>query len=174
MAERKIRTKKKEIQEQEKEATTQPTKPVSQMLEECLSTDLEGNVQAAIDSSISDDQIRVLIDDLGEKDEELKRLKEEVDTRKTLVKEIAKHRQMRSMEGHEYTAKVGDSSKTEVVPTDFVKLLVKMNKKDMFDDLFSVKVGEAKKYLGADVVGEVTQEKKTPYTSVSVKRKKTR
>jgi len=65
---------------------------------------------------------------------------------------------------------ISPSQSTTINPSKFTKLLIKMKKKKLYDVLMSVRVGDAKKYLGEDVVDEVAEVDKKEFGTVTLKK----
>jgi len=143
------------------------TRTVSEIMEELSTLDA-----STVAEDLNEAEQQALIDYGTETDEQRKALDSEVKRVKSLVLATAESEGWKTKTGLEGAAKISPRTKTSIVPRKMVKLLAKLKKQKLFDTLFSVKIGEVKKYLGEDVLKPISIVETKAYGSVSFKRLK--
>jgi hypothetical protein len=126
-----------------------------------------GRIQLALDSAIAErkltkNEVEILTDYGAVIDALVKELTADVKVIKAGLMAYAIKTKTKKFAGVKGTYSIGSTSSTEEgTPTEFVKLLKKLKKTNLFDDLVKVKIGEAKKYLGEQVLKDNGFIKKT-------------
>jgi hypothetical protein len=104
----------------------------------------EAEVKAMIDEGLAIDEIRKAMD---------KKIKAFLDPIKDMLKELAKRHGFTYKEGIEGACEISPSSKTVTgTATELKQLLKKEGKSQLFDSLLTVKITDAKKFLGDDIL----------------------
>ena len=138
-----------------------------QLLVDLATSDLEAAVRG-----LSEKEIEVLIDFGTVADEERKALDGQVKLVKAALLVSAEKTKWKTRSGAVGVAKVSPRMSTSILPRKMVALLSKLKKQKLFDTLFNVKVGEAKKYLGEDVLEPIAQIQTKEFGSISLKKLK--
>jgi len=118
---------------------------------------------------LSNAELLRLIDEATIADQQLKALTKTVAAAKAVLLAAAEEGNWMELSGEKGLCKISPSSSTEINPTDFVRLLKELNKVPMFDSLVRVSIGEAKKYLGTDVLDPISKIDSKKFGSVSLK-----
>ena len=123
-------------------------------------------------AGLLNDEVAELIDHAGELDALRKELDVKVKKAKAILLKNAEEKSWKMQAGEKLAAKISPSTKTEIPVKPFLSLLKKLKKAAMASDLLSVRIGDAKKYLGEDVLKDVSDVEVTEYGSVSFTRLK--
>jgi len=127
------------------------------------------NLEAAV-KGLSEKELEALIDFGTVADEERNALDGQVKLIKAALLVRAKKAKWKTRAGAVGVAKVSPRTSTSILPRKMVALLSKLKKQKLFDTVFNVKVGEAKKYLGEDVLEPIAQIQTKEFGSISLKR----
>lgn len=145
---------------------------VAQIIKQYHETD------SAVELELSNAEIMSLID-VGSDIEERRRaidkeVKAEVEPIKDILLQLGQANKKKNMEGHRGKCTIGPSTKTLTgTATQLAALLKKEGKVKLFDSLLTVRVTDAKKFLGEDILFKskfFTSERKE-YSTVSLKSK---
>ena len=139
---------------------------------ELILEELDSSTAVDVSKNLTEAEVMALVDYGLECDEAAKAHAAIAKAIKSIVLPVAKADKWKLKAGSVGTAKIGASSSTVVVPTDMVKVLARIKKQALFDTLFSVKIGEVKKYLGEDVLKQASTVTTEPFGTVSFKRLK--
>lgn len=82
---------------------------------------------------------------------------------------FAKQEHLKKIEGSSGDMDILASSSTNINVSEFIRVLKSLDKLSMVDDLLSVKVGDAKKFLGEDVLKEVMHTEHDAYGKIKFK-----
>jgi hypothetical protein len=106
-------------------------------------------------------------------DREIKAKQEELKQSKETLKEQAKARGVKTLDGYESTIQFSDETSTYINPKTLYDFLLEAGfDKETFFGLVSVKAGEARKALGEVLLNEVAEESYKEYAKASLKKKK--
>ena len=147
-------------------AVKKKTRTVEQLLQE-LQISRSETVEG-----LSEGEVEALIDRGTESNELQKEIATEVKLIKMALLEKAHADKWRMKSGSVGVAKVSRRTSTSILPKKMVALLAKLKKQKLFDALFTVKVGEVKKYLGSDVIEPIATIETNPFGSISFKKLK--
>lgn len=126
----------------------------------------------AVAKTLKEVELLALIDYGGAADEVRKASVANTKLAKEILLVAATGSKWKTKSGAEIVAKVSPSMSTSILPRKMVNLLAKLKKQKLFDALFSVKVGEVKKYLGEDVIESIAKVDTEAFGSISFKRLK--
>ena len=143
---------------------TKTLRNVAQLLEEAEASSAE-----KVAKTLEEQELLNLIDFGAVADAEEKSAAAVVKRVKAVILPAAKADKWKTKAGAEGAVKISPSTSSSIIPTKMVKLLAKLKKQKMFDTLFSVKLGEVKKYLGEDVLKPVLKVTTEAYGSVSLR-----
>jgi hypothetical protein len=132
------------------------------------------NVSKAVDFTIIADELNetemaALIDYGAELDAEAKEHNRRVKIIKDLLRINADIYRWKNKAGNTATAGVSPSSKTTIDATAMGRLLARLGKSNLFGTIFSVKITEAKKYVGIDDLDEISETETKEFGRVSLK-----
>uniref|UniRef100_A0A6M3M035 Uncharacterized protein n=1 Tax=viral metagenome TaxID=1070528 RepID=A0A6M3M035_9ZZZZ len=119
--------------------------------------------------TMTDSELEALIDSATGWDMTAKSQAKKVKEAKELLLAHAKANSWKTRVGATGACKIGPSSKTTILATAFVRVLKKLGKIDLVDDLLSVKLGEAKKYVGEVPLEPISEVDTEEYGTVSLK-----
>ena len=119
--------------------------------------------------TITDSELEALIDTATGWDMTAKSQAKKVKEAKELLLAHAKENSWKTRAGATGACKIGPSSKTTILATAFVRVLKKLGKIDLVDDLLGVKLGEAKKYVGSYELDPISEVDTEEYGTVSLK-----
>lgn len=122
--------------------------------------------------TITKEEIDSLLDVGVKLDGERKDLDGWVKKIKTILLEYAKDNSIREITSNISTAKISNTTHTNINPSKFVKLLKQLGKLNLFDKIMKVGITEAKKYIGLDDINSISDTATEEYGSVSIKNKR--
>jgi hypothetical protein len=125
-----------------------------------------------VESELTDKQILDLVDQgiVADRQEKAgKKIKAKI---KETLQPIALQRKIGEFVGALGTLTVSDDEDTAIDPKKFHNLLKKLKKESLFYSLISVKMGEAKKYLGETSLEPIITRDPKPFSKFSYKPKK--
>jgi len=135
-------------------------------------SDLTSMTPTELAGTLSEVEVETLIDIAARKDAECKDLTKSVKKAKAiLLKEAEASGWKSKTTSANAEAKISPSTSTSIPVEPFIKLLHKMKKVKQLKDFVAVKVGDAKKYLGDDVLETIWDVNTEKYGSVSLKQK---
>lgn len=175
---RKIRTKSK--QETVEGQVKRKCRTVTQIGEEqnvAVKQETESDQEVmikALATGLTDTEIGVMADYFLNETEKIKKIEEAIEWIKPLLKMSAVEQDWKRKFGEVAEAKAMASSTTTFTctVTKFVALLKKENKLKLVDDLLSIKLGDAKKYLGEETLKGLVKKVSDPKGRLSVLKKK--
>ena len=126
-------------------------------------------VEAGDAGTITDSELESLIDTATSWDMTAKSQAKKAKEAKLLLLAHAKEHSWKTRAGVTGACKIGPSSKTTILATAFVRVLKKLGKIALFDELVSVRLGEAQKYVGAVPLEPISEVKTEDYGTVSLK-----
>lgn len=118
---------------------------------------------------LTDADVEELIDEGTRWDHLQKELKKFVDEAKDILKVHAEAHEWKTRAGETCTADISPSTTKYINPTEFARLLKKMDKLEVFDDTVSVKIGEAEKYIGKLSIEEIAEIETEEYGSIRLR-----
>lgn len=130
-------------------------------------------LQDAETRATGEEDVHVLVD-VGYELNEIKRVCESLlDGIKTSIKNHAEEHKIKQVNGESgrTVAKISPATSTVISPKGALKVIRKMDRLDMFDAVFSVKVTDFKKYFG-EPSKEIATVSKKEYGSISFKDKR--
>lgn len=113
-------------------------------------------------------EMEKLIDNAAVLDVQGKEMAKKVKRAKAMLLANAKKKKWKTLTGRTGVAKVSPSTTTVIPVKPFALLLKKLKKTKMLFDLLSVRISDAKKYLGEDVLEKIWETEFEEYGSVSV------
>ena len=147
--------------------------PASRSPERLIERALGGEEETVIGPSLKDNEALVMIDYLAGIQQEIADLTEQLTSGKLMVKAYCKKNDAVEVATDNNVAKCGKSTKTEYgTATEMVKILKLEDKINLANDILSVKVGEAKNYLGEAVLKEhgfIGDSNTTDFATISIK-----
>jgi hypothetical protein len=126
-----------------------------------------GRIQLALESAIKEkaltkNEVEILTDYGAVIDSLIKEFTADIKVIKRSLMDYGLRTKTKKFAGVKGSYSIGATSATEEgTPTEFVKILKKLKKTALFDDLVKVRIGEAKKYLGEQVLVDAGFIKKT-------------
>jgi hypothetical protein len=122
-----------------------------------------------IAKSINERQLSFLIDTGAVHDKQQKKLEAEVKKIKAVLLEHARNNKWRSLAGENGSATIKPSTSTKITPSDLLRKLVSLGKKNLFDVCFKPRLAEAKEYLGKAELADISEVTVEEYGTVSLK-----
>lgn len=137
-----------------------------------LMQQVENEEAEIVARSMDTQQVTLLVDLAAEEDAKKKSLEKRVEAVKKVLKHHARLNKWKTHAGEKGTAVIRPSTSTSIKPTDMLRKLVALGKKQLFDTIFSVRITESKDYLGKAEVAEIAEELTDDFGSISLKLKK--
>lgn len=81
---------------------------------------------------------------------------------------FAKQEHLKKIEGSSGTADIQAKASTTINVSEFIRVLNSLDKLSLVDDLLSVKVGDAKKFLGEDVLKDIMHTEHDAYGKIKL------
>lgn len=161
MTERKLRLKEK------KQEAAEPSSAKEEQL--TLADIAQEKEVSRLAKMLSNADLLRIIDEATLADQQQKALAKIVAAAKAVLLAAAEHGNWRELSGEKGICKISPSTSTEINPTDFVRLLKQLEKTSLFDSLVKVATGDAKKYLGLDVLEPISKVETRQFGTVTLK-----
>jgi hypothetical protein len=113
--------------------------------------------------------IKAKVDEAGSLHEQMKKLKDRLDTLKEDLKGYAEEHKTQVINGHKHVAIVDPYTETKVRVEDFLLFLDKVDRQELLPELIKVSVTELRKHFTAEQIKQFSVSTTDNYSRISFK-----